>query len=107
MTTSLTTEMQDNGNILLTTPEGGAVGRIDYHVKTRRFEPVMFGTGCADNTSFRSLEAAEYVALAHHLEIRSHTGLSAGLAYQADRKAEQLRQNNIMVEKLLSERAER
>ena len=108
MTTSLNTEMQDNGDLLLTTTEGVAVGWIYYDVNTRRFEPVLMCRSTSGAT-FRSLEAAKLMALALNTE---------RVALQEDedqaRKVEQSRQtraaarpNNTLNTELLRERAER
>lgn len=68
MSITLTTKMQSNGDIELTDADGAIVGWIKYNTKTGRFEPMMLGAGCADCTTFRSLRAAEFQALAHHAE---------------------------------------
>lgn len=69
MSITLTTERQSNGDIQLTDADGVIVGWIFYHTGTGCFEPVMFGEGCADSTAFRSLQAAEFQALAHYAEL--------------------------------------
>ena len=67
MTTPLNTEMQINGDTLLTTPDGKVVGWIYYHNKTRCFEPVLMWQ-FVRGVSFHSLEAAKLMALALYTE---------------------------------------
>ena len=80
-TTTLNIELMDGGDLHLTADEGAGkdgapapnkwrehVGWVHYDVVTRRFKPVMAGCGCADGTSFLSMDAAKFMALAHYAE---------------------------------------
>ena len=77
MSITLTTKMLSDGDIQLTAEDGAIVGWIKYNTKTGRFEPLMLGAGCADCTTFRSREAAEFQALAHHAEAAAVVDVAA------------------------------
>tara|TARA_R110002096_G_scaffold3453_2_gene16989 strand:+ start:1131 stop:1451 length:321 start_codon:yes stop_codon:yes gene_type:complete len=66
--TTLNIELMAGGDIHLTSKDEKHVGWVHYDVVTRRFKPVMAGCGCADGTSFLSMDAAKFMALAHYAE---------------------------------------